>query len=66
MANTTVTYRGPSDPLDGTTAVEVDGRTFRRDNPEQGIPAALVDRLKGDDLAGHKFDIQPDRSGGDS
>lgn len=59
--SSTVTYRGPKDPLDGSTAVEVDGRTFRLGIPVEDVPATLLERLKGEDLKGHKFTVSTDK-----
>lgn len=61
MSNT-VTYRGHRDRADGTTdvQVEVDNKTwtFAKGVLVPDVPRPVVDRLGGDDLKGHRFDVE--------
>lgn len=66
----TVIYKGHRDRRDGTTEVEaeVEGKTYRFSKDLVGgelgkepgpVPDAVVERLSGDDLKGHRFDVEP-------
>lgn len=56
-----VTYKGPKDPTDGTTQIEVDDRVFALDaEPTHDVPDTVVKRLKAMD--DHEFDIRKENS----
>jgi hypothetical protein len=56
----TVTYKGPKDPTDGTNVVTVDDEQFPVDQPVKDVTDTVVKRLKAMD--GHEFDIRKENS----
>lgn len=53
----TVTYRGPEDEADGSTAFRLGGYLFPRDVPVEDVPDDVVEQLMQSEPKGHTFDL---------
>jgi hypothetical protein len=51
----TVTYKGPTDPLNGSVAYEIDNITFRINVPVEDVPEKVAKQVAADKQ--HQFTV---------